>query len=303
MTREPRTTRPGFTVIEVVVALALSSLVVLSAYGVLAMLRRADSSIGSATRQSTELLLAQTTLRRAFSSMVAATPIEAEPDQDDETGTSTGDDDPLAGVPDEMREQIESVLSPSDLGADAGLDDRLAAAVATADTSVPPHFDLYYEDVAGVTLPRLELVVSSSPARFGAAAVRRPTPDDTVSNWRRERERLTAQWSGMMRGVFELVSIEGRGWCLVWQPTAPAGPHVVLIDELASLRWRVLMPLEEDQEASSVDPDEAWQPVHAAYLEQDYPDAVELSFETEDGARAEWRFETIVRTITPEPAP
>lgn len=287
--------RPGFTVIEVVAALALSVIVVGSAYGVLTMLARADSSMRSASAEATDLMVAQATLREAFSSMIAATPIAEEPESD--AGGETAEGDPLGGIPDDMREQVESILGLQGSGADAGLDERLAAAVATADTSVPPHFDLYFEEIDGVTLPRLEMVLAASPARFSGRAVTPRLGRDGRRNRIAERARLTAEWSGMMRGVFELVSLERRGWALVWQPIAPAGPRVVLIDGLVGMQWRVLTPVPEGADAGDIDPSDAWQPVHAAYLQQDFPDAVELRLETESGTSVEWRFEAVTRTI------
>jgi type II secretory pathway pseudopilin PulG len=288
----------GFTVLEVVVALALTSLVVASAFGLLAMMRSADRAVRTMTAGAGDQLQAYAVMQRAFTSMVAAQPLRPEADDD------AAADDPTdaldgANLPPGVREQVAGLLGSG--APAAGLDERLDAAVASVDTSVPPHFELYYEEIDGVSLPRLEVVVQQSPLSFGGmrSVADRFERDLEDMNAQERRSRLARAWAGSIRGVFELVAIGERGWCLVWQPVRPLGERTVLVERLAALEWSVLLPPPEqalDDPAAPPAPGE-WVPVHAAYLAGDYPDAISLKYVTERGVRANWRFET--RTIDP----
>jgi hypothetical protein len=124
----------------------------------------------------------------------------------------------------------------------------------------------------------------------------------------REGERrleLAARWSGKIRGVFEMLWGGDRGWMLAWTAEDPPAAPRVLVDGVTSLRWEVLMPpppLDAGAGASLVELTQrdrgpaVWEEVHAAYLEQDFPDAVRVIFETDNGTRADWLFETSVVT-------
>jgi len=315
-TTTPKTTphrRSGFTVLEVVVALALSGMVVASGFAIIAMVNSADRVARDATAEATAQLRTYAVLQRAFTSMAAAQPLPPEPEDEDaaaDDGETIAGDDPAAaaldaaGLDQGLRDRVAGLLGiGGSTSPDAGLDERLDAAVAKVDTSVPPHFDLYYEEVDRLSLPRLELVLQQSPLAFGAMtltgseAFRRDL--DSMS----ERElaaRRAAAWAGSVRGVFELVALDDRGWCLVWQPIDPLGPRTVLLEDLAALQWSVLLPMSRDEVEGGAAPVQGdWVPVHAAYLADDYPDAIGLQFETATGARGDWRFET----VTVDPAP
>jgi hypothetical protein len=283
-------------VLELVFAIALTGLVLGAAFGVFGMLRATDEVTREASSDAVSLAFAQAVIRNAMSDLQAATPISAE--EAESLGLT---DDPaaegLAGVPPELRERIESMTAGQLEGASEGVDERLGRMVATADMSEPPFFELWYEEVEGVTLPRLRVVVSTPPNEFRRGGASRDLFDDERSR----RRALAARWSGKIRGVFELRWAGRRGWSLVWRPEEPAGEPVALIDGLRALRWEVLLPpLDEDGEpvplSERADAPAVWEEVHAAYLQRDFPDAVRLIMETRVGTRIDWLFETSVLT-------
>ncbi len=303
--RIPPTHARAFTVLELVIALAMSSFVVLGAFAMLAMSREADRAASAATADSVELMRTQAVLRQATSSLLAAPPIPA---SRDEALENAADAEDAAGedLPIELRRRLAALTGADAEDAAPGVDARLGLLVATADTSLPPWFELYFDEFEGVTTPRLSLTVADSPLTFVAGDRRDAGPTGAAT-----RERLAEAWRGVVRGAFTVVwGGEQRGWMLVWQPERESetrsssidadepnavrmpAPDNILIDNITLLRFEVLMPLPDgDDDAPPV-----WQDVHAAYLQQDYPDAVRVVLETESGQSADWLFETIVTT-------
>ena len=280
--------RPAFTVMELVVALSLTSVVVLGAFGILGLLRSADSVTRSATTDAVELAFAQGVIRNAMSNLRAARPIPA--DENDPSASTS--DAAESEIPDELRERIDRMTQGQLAQSGSGVDPRLGRMLATADLSEPPYFELWYEEIDGATLPRLRVVVSSAPDRFARGAAL----SDRLTRAERRRQ-LAERWAGKIRGVFELLWGGERGWILAWTPEDPPGEPRALIDGVVSLRWEALLPpLDETGQPLGIR-DRAglpavWEEVHAAYLQRDFPDAVRLILETESGVRVDWLFET-----------
>lgn len=270
--------RPGFTVLELTVALMLSSIVVLSAVGVMGMVARSDRVTGNYVRDAANLGQTQFIVRRALQNLVAAKPLPPPDDANDPNAVL--DDRPA----DEQSGEDEP---PSPMDAlFGGLDDSLPIEAAMPDTSKPPNFELYFEQVLypptgeEIYLPRLELVTSIWP-------VPRPEiPISQIDNPEVRRLELAARIRGTIRGVFELLYLSD-GFALAYTPIEPPGQPTILGRGFVDVMWEILP---EDADASG------WQQIGAAYLEDQYPTAVRLRLRSSSGATADWLFETIVLT-------
>ncbi|MFI4853546.1 MAG: type II secretion system protein J [Phycisphaerales bacterium JB065] len=276
------TTRHGFTVLELMVALALSSLVVLSAIGITGMISSSDRVTKNYMNDTANLSQTQFVVRRALQNLVAAKPLPP-----------PGEDDPNAELDADGDFGGEEDLPEADSGSDSildslfgGLDDGLPIELAIADTSKPPNFELYYERVIypptgqEISLPRFEIVTSIWPVP------RKEIPISQIDDPRQKREELAAKIRGTIRGVFELLYLED-GFALVYTPIEPPGDPYILGRRFVDLMWEVL-----PKDAGA----DGWQTVHACYLEDEYPSAVRLRLRTDTGATADWLFETIVLT-------
>lgn len=282
MTTPRRTTRSGFTVLELMVALALSSLVVLSAIGITGMISRSDRVTKNYMNDTANLSQTQFVVRRALQNLVAAKPLP--PPGEDDPNTEL-DGEGVLGDEDDLPEGTPGSDSILD-SLFGGLDDGLSIETAIADTSKPPNFELYYERVIypptgrEISLPRLEIVTSIWPVP------RKEIPLSQIDDPRQKREELAAKIRGTIRGVFELLYLED-GFALVYTPIEPPGDPYILGRRFVDLMWEVL-PKDADADG--------WQTVHACYLEDEYPSAVRLRLRTDTGATADWLFETIVLT-------
>ncbi len=282
MSLSRRTTRVGFTVLELLVALALSSLVVLSAIGITGMISRSDRVTKNYVNDTANLSQTQFIVRRALQNLVAAKPLpppeEDGPEGELETEGDLGGEEDLPEAEDGADSMFESLFG--------GLDDGLAIELAMADTTKPPNFELYYERVIypptgqEISLPRFEVVTSIWPVP------RKDIPISQINDPRQRREELAAKIRGTIRGVFELLYLED-GFALVYTPIEPPGDPYILGRRFVDLVWEVL-----PKDAGA----DGWQTVHACYLENEYPSAVRLRLRTDTGATADWLFETIVLT-------
>lgn len=283
MSRPTTTSRPGFTVLELTIALALSSLVLFSAIGVTAMIARTDRVTSRYMNDSANLSQTQFTVRRAMQNLVAARPLPP-PAEEGELTEEGAEGEPEARTPDApaVGNDTQSVLD-SIFG---GVDDSLPVQAAIPDTSKPPNFELYFEQVLFpptgevIFLPRLEVVTSIWPVP------RRDIPLSQMDDPDLRRQELASRIRGTIRGVFELLYLED-GFALVYTPIEPTGESFVLGRGFEDVMWEV-MP--KEAEAGG------WQQVGAAYLEDQYPDAVRLRLRTSTGTTADWLFETIVLT-------
>lgn len=270
-------TRRGFTVLELTIALALSSLVVFSAVGITAIITRSDRVTSRYMNDTTNLSQTQFVVRRALQNLIAAKPLPPPSEAEgEEEPTETPEDE--GGIDDDTQAIIDSLFG--------GVDDSLPIETAIADTSKPPNFELYFERVMfpptgeEIYLPRLEVVTSIWPVP------RSSVPMDLIEDPTVRRQELEARIRGTIRGVFELLYLED-GFALAYTPIEPAGPSYILGRGFEDLIWEI-MP--KDGAA------DGWQQIGAAYLEDQFPDAVRLRLRTSTGSTADWLFETIVLT-------
>ncbi|MCA9292972.1 MAG: hypothetical protein KDA20_04075 [Phycisphaerales bacterium] len=262
MTRSTNNNTRAFTILELVTALAMSSIVALAAFALVGVLGHADGVTSRSINNATRMAITHHAVASAMQRLVAATPIQEEVDPNEEA--IDGEADESESPPDTQRTQA------------AGLSDDLPLVAAVADTSQPPFFELQYVRTEQGTVPRLEIVCETPPV--GRMQTQIPTSDQRLAM-------LRAEWLGSVRGRFELLPTETAGWALYWSPVDPPGESTELIGDLTQCSWEVL-PREGN----------GWQQVYAAYLQPDFPVAVRLQLTTSDGAEADWLFETAIIT-------
>lgn len=272
--------RRAFTLLEVMLALALSGVVIAAGMSFFWMISAADKALAAQFDDQVDFANTQRVLRRAFATLVASPPLDPPPDdnqprsedddEDDEDDEDEDDErDGLGRLSAEQRAARERLAG---LVADLGGAESLVASVLQADTYERPNFDLYY-DIApsGVALPRMELTLMRAPVA--------PALEYDVF--------MPVQIAGdKVRGSFDLIQ-EGTTLTLVWQPIDPPGLPVPLIRNLVWAEWWVLPRRRHGLE---------WVDVYSAIIEERYPVAVRLALWTSAGGHVDWLFETAVTT-------
>lgn len=266
-------------------ALALSGLVVLSAIGILGMVGRSDRATNRYVTETSNLGNAQIIIRRAMQNLIAARPLpppsEQPPDPNgdpDAQPTPSGPRNQPGGLDSDTKSILDSLFG--------GVDDSLPIEAAIADTTKPPNFELYFEQViyppTGETiyLPRLEVVTSIWPIP------RTEIPLDSITDPAIRREELASRIRGTVRGVFELLYLTD-GFAMAYTPIEPPGEPFILGRGFVDVLWEI-MPRQGGAEG--------WQTIGSAYLENQFPSAVRLQLRTVGGTTADWLFETIVLT-------
>lgn len=266
-----RRTRRAFTVLELIAALVLGSVVVITAGSLFWMLSSSDRRVGERMGEASDLAITQTVLRRALGGMLAAKPKDPSPtdkfnEQPQEGDELDPDQQAEQAESEDMQELVESVTGDPELAADL---------LAGVDTDERPNFELYFDDSRGATLPMLELKVIESPVPSGDLTGLEATLDQYLS----------------VRGVFETLEQGDGSLLLQWRPLQPPGKPFVLVRDLARVEWYVLPRSRHGKE---------WVDVYAAYLQEYYPIAVRLVLFTKTGGYADWLFDTAV--TTPETA-
>lgn len=287
MTPPPRSTRNGFTVLELLLALALGLVVSTTALSLFWLVSSSDRRLDTKFDESIDLSFAQETLRKAMGQLVAARPVDPDENaiasqtaggEDDEGDEGEGDDS--AEAPEPEPEEPEEDEGPNarlrevitELTGDPELAAQLLGVVTDIDR---PHFEIYFDSLGerGV-LPVLEVVLMQSPV---------PPPALLEGETRSAASGATLT---AVRGVFETVDLGDR-LLLQWTPINPPGPPTALMDDIVAIEWWALPRARHGGE---------WVQLHAAYLQEDYPVAVRLVLWLRSGAHVDWLFETTVAT-------
>lgn len=282
-----RPTRAGFTVLELLLALALGLVVSTTALSLFWLVSSSDERLDSRFDEAIDLAFAQETLRRAMGQLVAAkpvdpdaTPLAAEPEEDDDDaeGEEGEGDGPEAELEieeedlpeDEANAELHAIIT--EMTGDPALANQLLGVVTGIDR---PHFEIYFDSLGerGV-LPVLEVVLMQSPVP--PLALREGE----------QRSAVSAATLNAVRGVFEAVDLGDR-MLLQWTPVDPPGPPTALMDNIIAIEWWALPRARHGGE---------WVQLHAAYLQEDYPVAVRLVLWLRSGAHVDWLFETTVAT-------
>jgi prepilin-type N-terminal cleavage/methylation domain-containing protein len=269
----------GFTVVELMIALALSAVILAAAAGVFSIVGATDQRLRRTFDEISELSIAQRVIRRATSSLVAAKP-------QDETNTArtfvngkpVGENQPN---PDE-KDPGEGEEQNQDEGEQTSEQDPLAVSDALATNGRPDlraRFELYYQLGTSAQnaepIPALELVVLESPAP-GKLEFDPTNLDAAVTQFL------------PVRGVFETIELED-GLALQWRPIEPAGESTLLVTGLERVEWWVL-PADRAQRE--------WVDVWAALIAEDFPVATRLLMWKRGGTHIDWLFDLSV--ITPD---
>lgn len=273
-----RRTRHGFTLLEVMLSLALASLVVAGVISLLMLMQSQVRVSEAAFADSQGLFRTQLVVRRAMQTLVAGEPTSDDVEQDPgELDPENDDIDPAMA---DLRASLEGLVGAAD--AASILSGRLPASQRL------PHFELSWDAAApGVVVPYLEVVVLESPV-----------PINTEEMGEAEREMtLRDSAAAAFRGVFEVApdDLDPEQWNFRWTPIDPPLRPMVLLRDIdpESVAWLIL-PLKRDEKAT--DP---WvTEVYGAYLAEDFPLAVRLVMKTESGARIDWVFESAVAEVT-----
>lgn len=255
--------RHGFTVIEMVLALALSAILAISAMSVMWVLSASDERLAKRADDDAEFVITQMVVRRAMGSLIASKPRDAASERAAGSNEKNGENGDEAGVQgaDDLADLITSVTG------DAALADELTS----GENADRPNFELYFEEIGGLTLPALEVKVMESP-------VPPPTTSDAEPD-----ELLGVEQFLPVRGVFESFQLD-QGLALQWRPIDPPGPPTLLIKNLAAIEWYCL-PHKED-----------WVDVYAAYIKKSFPAGVRLVMWTLNGSQVDWFFDTAITT-------
>ena len=268
--------RRGFTVIEVMLALMLSALVISSAVAMYQFLLVATRDAGERFNHAIDETLAHDVLTQTFQNLVAAEPLTPE-----EAGVLEGEPAGEEEFGDEALNDRARAATPFGAGSFEGEDERIRARAAAG---TPVMFELLWEEFEdGVTAPALEIVALEAPFPMEvltAEQLGRPVSEDQIERWSRP---------DYVRGRLEVAEDVDGSWVLHWRPTDPPAAPMVLFRDIAWVEWSVLMPSRESARVARRD--EGWVDVHSAFLLEDFPIAVRLVLETEDGRDFDWLFE------------
>lgn len=278
----PSDSRRAFTLLELMIALALSSVVIASAMGVLWMVIDTDRRLDQRFDEQVELTTAQIIIRRAMASLVASPPVRPDANRPKASGapagSTPGDRSKRDGNGKDAQPDASTDEDPLQLHAqEAGAGPELIAELFETRFRGRPNFELYFDTESGPDpLQRLEIVVMESPV-----------PPPATADDQQPSEREIAGFLPI-RGVFALApQDDGMFYSLVWEPLLPAGPPTVLIRDLFQAEWSALPTKDEGAE---------WVPVQAAIIQETYPVAVRLALWTARGTHVDWLFETGIST-------
>ncbi|MEQ8850850.1 MAG: prepilin-type N-terminal cleavage/methylation domain-containing protein [Phycisphaerales bacterium] len=276
------TRRAGFTLLEMIVALALASIVTAGVVSILGFMYKADSMMASQSDDAVDLAVTQELVRRSMQSLVSGRPL-TDDELDEVTGSEedeNADEEPRDPDEPPSLEELRELLGGDAADTTANDDNNVAEdefedPLANPYIDTRPHFELYYVDSPAGPLPRLEIVLFQSPVPSQKLA----WEDEDLGGLS-----LLLEDTALIRGVFELAEYED-GWALQWTPLEPPGASTVLIRRLEYVEWQVLPRRSQGSE---------WKSLHSAYLHEDYPIGVRLIIWTEAGTRVDWLFRTEV---------
>jgi len=263
--------RRAFTLLEVMLALALSTVVIASAMGILSLVTRAQAIHTSDIHQSVRIAQAQQFFRDTFVRLVAGVPLV--PPEDD---TAALLEQALAGADGENPQEEEPSQSSFDALVSDMLGGGLAAQLLEGDgIQFDVMFEIYFDNtVDGWPVPVLECVVTEPPVPEASPFLNQQLGVLDQLGFVRSQLRLEPDGNGL--------------YSMYYIPTDPIGEPYSVLDNLEWARFYVL----PDKDAIE------WVEIHAAYLEEDFPAAVRIVLFTADGQEIDWLFE--IQAIVPE---
>ncbi|MFM9957139.1 MAG: type II secretion system protein J [Phycisphaerales bacterium] len=274
----------GFTAVELMLALALATIVSLAAFGLLVTVYRSDALGQKRFADEAELQTLQRAVRSLSRSMTCKQP------------SAPG---ALEGVPSETdvqeaesrirvaMERSGQPFTPESLRSQALEEARNTMRQRSAERGderkhIPPRFELRLEGSgSGGALPVVEALLTDAPV---------------APRWSADpEERRLAMAGNLVRGVIEGVrsaDFDEQGWRIQWRPIEPPGEPVTLARRVSGWEWSVLPRKAHQNEATP------WAETAAAWYDSDFPRAFRLRIAMMSGATADWMFE-VPRPITP----
>lgn len=319
--------RPGFTLLETVLASVIGSLVLAAAFTLFIGMSRAEQTMSRASRQMEELALTQQVFRKSFMEMVLAPTSSVTDAIEEAEADGEVTEDELAAMPrPRLILEFDNAASISTMMLYASLD-----GVRLAD---PAGY--------GYGPQRLEVVLPDKPVpesmRLFPAAWSSAPQDDLVRAFDPSGVQMPEEETGL-RGVFELrpdgarervmegyglspsSGLEPRpltpaarkppeGWTLWWRPVygeeyearqngraydvdlmpSLLAEAVPLIRGIKVLRWTAFAAEENPDDPDAPVITERW-PEYSGTTVEDIPGYLEVELETTSGTYANWMFE------------
>ena len=251
--------RRGFTLLELLLAMVIGSIVLAGGYALVGIVSRMDARFSDRLDTTMRLAFVQRTFARATHSIVAAPegydPLQAarlavEEQEQAELYAELQDRDAFF----EALSAENAEETPASREREARELEPAPARVRMGHLSKDQEWEYRGEDAA-LGVRRLELLLTRAP--FGDQTRGAP-----------------------VRGAFDLVPVDGAQgdrWRLQWTPIAPAGKPTVLLENLTLAEWMLT-----DSEGRFDD--------YASYVASDLPWALRTTLWTEDGQKVDWMF-------------
>ncbi|MEC9373321.1 MAG: prepilin-type N-terminal cleavage/methylation domain-containing protein [Planctomycetota bacterium] len=270
--------RHGFTLLEVMLATLLSSLVLAAALGLFQTIQETDERLATRYESVAEMSKVHAVLRRAMQSLVAAPEQDAEAEgfiEDDRAANALADGQASQRTNEGIQEGLEEERD-RERGRDneeededpTGIGIRRGAASEHATFRGRNRFDLGALEASDdkVDIDRdLEIAPDGTePWRLEVVLTQSPFMDE-------------AGRGGPVRGAFDRVYSRGA-WRFQWTPLDPPGDPRILAEDLVAVWWAVLLK-------------QGWVDAHVANLDEEYPRAVRLVLWSRSGVRNDWMFE------------
>lgn len=255
-----RKRRKGFTLIEVILTLMISSMILTTVLSIFSMMARANADLAARYDDLGELARAHRAIRIAMQSLVSGQPVSDLLDDDTNinSGSSARTGNTLASA------------DPNRFG-----DESLRERLGIEEENLPRYHFILEASTEAAQLGVVE--DDRAPRRLEIVMERQPTPLAPDNNGR------------PVRGAFEPIYVSGAGafthWALDYVPIEPAGDPIRLIQDAALIDWTVL------GHAADSDAGERKFGIFEAQEARDYPMAIYLVVITWDNTKVDWIFE------------
>ena len=256
--------RRAFTLLEVMLALILASIVVGAAMSVLSLVLAAQRTHADDVGAVVDRAQAQQFFRDAFVRLVAGVPLVEAPPVPVATDQADENDEDDTDAPSGFDAIVEQLAA----GGIAG------TLLADEDTDFDIMFEMYLDTaVQGWPVPVLECVLTDPPTLEGDsfAGVERTVLDEL----------------GFVRSLIRLVPNVNGLYDLMFEPIDPYGLPIPIVRDL---EWASFYALPGRDAVE-------WTEVHAAYLDEDFPAAIRVVLFYPNGDEIDWLFE--VQSLVP----
>lgn len=293
-------TRRAFTVIELMTALFLATIVVSGTVTLFFFLSSSEARLNKSFSQRTDITITHTVIMRAMGTLAAGiplTPDEEDEDLDDESDPDLEDgEDPDAdadlsdALGDVQNQELQDQLSA--LFGDSLSEETIEQVADIAFIPPEAQFEILIDNRNTQDyFSTLELALASSPLPRTRSLLYEE-PSDRFGN---EIDRdFQESLRGTIRGAFEIIELNPgqRDYALqwVWLDEPDLEPRI-LLKNIVNIRWSALVPFTDEETG---DEQKVWAEVHSAYLLEDFPYACRVEIELADGTFLDWMFETAV---------